>query len=677
MTFQSSKADIQVTEEAVYKKQSIVAGNIPVLDTDGKMIDSGINVTNQSLSPLGVIIADDFNRASIGVNWSQVGSQFSIVSNKLRATGGTPGSAVLTNYLVYDAYGICNLSSWTKTFDITVGAISATSWGIACGVIGAGTMVNGVQVGIALDSTNLGKISYYRDRHPTNGLDVSPNGMSITAGDVLRVTVRWNKNKFTTSVYNVNTGFTNTYEKIYFFYNNATYVTPIGAYKFAFFSMGGTHDIDNLEVHGDDFVGVDLEAVGDSITSGFSIDNRANSWTDYITNSTNWVVQTNSSEGNKIDDINTNEIIALAPKRILLLIGFNNAQVPDSVATFQAKYDALVATLVSAGYVVGTTLLIGLLTPSSATANLTSNIPLYNASLISTFSNDALVDFNTPLKDAAGTGLRTGYTIDLYHPSITAQRIMADVVMDFFKIQYDKFRRNNYYPLLPSRNGKYLATNVENKRATLPTGIFEFWGTGQDAQVGIGNTGGSSAGAYWASQGISNGEFLAGCYYNGSNYTAVTTKSIRIQLNFGIITFAFADTVAGVAFNFTNLISIDPTNGLSLGTTPFKRSTTTIAGTSQAGAVNNIYQPNNVALTTIALPAVSAVGDTMEVVGNGAGGWKISQAAGQIIHHLTDTTAGVGGSVASSSRYDTITLRCCVANLEWNVMTYKGTLVVV
>lgn len=94
-----------------------------------------------------------------------------------------------------------------------------------------------------------------------------------------------------------------------------------------------------------------------------------------------------------------------------------------------------------------------------------------------------------------------------------------------------------------------------------------------------------------------------------------------------------------------------------------------VTATSQQMAVNNGYITNNAGLVTVTLPATSVVGDTLAVVGLGAGGWLIAQNAGQIIHiGSVASTTGVGGSVASTNRYDSLRLVCVVASTEWSLV---------
>jgi hypothetical protein len=81
---------------------------------------------------------------------------------------------------------------------------------------------------------------------------------------------------------------------------------------------------------------------------------------------------------------------------------------------------------------------------------------------------------------------------------------------------------------------------------------------------------------------------------------------------------------------------------------------------------------------SLALPAVSAVGDTIEVTLDGSTSIAITQSAGQQIRLGNQaTTAGVGGSLTSTQQGDTLRMVCSVANLKWNILSSMGNFTVV
>ena len=126
---------------------------------------------------------------------------------------------------------------------------------------------------------------------------------------------------------------------------------------------------------------------------------------------------------------------------------------------------------------------------------------------------------------------------------------------------------------------------------------------------------------------------------------------------------------------------ITVTNGsgtITINATSSGLTWTEVTGTSQTIVVDNGYIANNAGVVTFTLPILCALGEPVKIDGKGTGGWLIAQNAGQTIHFLSqDTTTGAGGSLASTLRYDCITLRCITADTEWIVESLVGNLTVV
>lgn len=93
---------------------------------------------------------------------------------------------------------------------------------------------------------------------------------------------------------------------------------------------------------------------------------------------------------------------------------------------------------------------------------------------------------------------------------------------------------------------------------------------------------------------------------------------------------------------------------------------------------NQTRVSNSGSLITIPLPSTQNSNDSFCVIGAGAGGWKISQAAGQKIYFGNlSTTTGTGGSLASTNQYDNVTLRYVTALSAWTVVASQGNITVV
>lgn len=92
----------------------------------------------------------------------------------------------------------------------------------------------------------------------------------------------------------------------------------------------------------------------------------------------------------------------------------------------------------------------------------------------------------------------------------------------------------------------------------------------------------------------------------------------------------------------------------------------TVSGTTQAAAVNNGYITNNAGVVTVTLPTTFAIGDTVEIVGLGVGGWALAAGTATTIRMGSSVTSSAG-SLASVNRYDTIKVVGQVANTTWSV----------
>lgn len=102
-----------------------------------------------------------------------------------------------------------------------------------------------------------------------------------------------------------------------------------------------------------------------------------------------------------------------------------------------------------------------------------------------------------------------------------------------------------------------------------------------------------------------------------------------------------------------------------------------VAGISQQMSANNSYSADNAAQVDLILPVTASVGDKIEIFGKGAGGWRVTQNAGQeIIIGESSSTIGIAGMVESTNQYDILILRCITANNRWLGYCPSGNLLV-
>lgn len=148
-------------------------------------------------------------------------------------------------------------------------------------------------------------------------------------------------------------------------------------------------------------------------------------------------------------------------------------------------------------------------------------------------------------------------------------------------------------------------------------------------------------------------------------FVADTGSAIPVNNTLNI----FGDGVNVATSGSGSTITISASSGVGVWTD--------VTAASQAMAVNHGYTANRGTQITFTLPAIAAYGSLMAVVGKGAGGWRITQNAGQIIHFGISNTTVTTGSLASTKQYNSVYLLCTVANTEFTVVERQGNLTVI
>lgn len=126
-----------------------------------------------------------------------------------------------------------------------------------------------------------------------------------------------------------------------------------------------------------------------------------------------------------------------------------------------------------------------------------------------------------------------------------------------------------------------------------------------------------------------------------------------------------ADPVPATLTAGTNISLVNAAGAITINSTGLAGfAWTVVTGASQTMVSNNGYITNNAGLVTLTLPATSSVGDEIDVIGKGAGGWLVQCGGAQTIV-VGSVSTSVGGSVASTNRHDSFYMICTVANTEW------------
>lgn len=156
---------------------------------------------------------------------------------------------------------------------------------------------------------------------------------------------------------------------------------------------------------------------------------------------------------------------------------------------------------------------------------------------------------------------------------------------------------------------------------------------------------------------------------NGSGVPAWATMSAG-QIMIGTTSGA---PVAAAINSGTNIVVANGSGSITVNATGnASLVTASIAGTTQAAAVNTRYIVANAAQTTITLPLTFAIGDMVIVKGLGAGGWILATGAGRTIQ-IGQTATTSGGNLTSVGNFDSVQICGLVANSTWSVDSVQST----
>lgn len=171
--------------------------------------------------------------------------------------------------------------------------------------------------------------------------------------------------------------------------------------------------------------------------------------------------------------------------------------------------------------------------------------------------------------------------------------------------------------------------------------------------------------------GVPGSPFAAGTlYYLSPSTSGLLTATKPTTAGQYVVPCFIADTTSSGYF-FANIGEVVTSSGSGF-------TWNEVIGTSQAMAVQNGYISNDAALVTLTLPATAVIGDVIRVAAKGAGGWLVAQNASQSIRlGNMATTAGVGGSLASTDLGDCIEILCTTTDTGFEVLSSVGNITIV
>lgn len=510
--------------------------------------------------PLGTIFTDTWANLS---SWTTVAGTFSVASNQLTVNGGSPATPQVGNYLRNSGYGLTNLEEWTIEAEVIVGTISATSWGVGFALQRQITLGGiAITAAVLMDSTNRGKVGFLLNSSSTL-LNLS-QAITINTSDALGVVLKRVKDRFVITITNktTNPGSSTSSTYVYNFDYVAGQFAP-GASNFCITALGGTdHKVSSgFTIKSDHFVNADYWYLGDSEVTGYFANEISNRAADVISGNFTQSFVANAGGGNSVESINASEVLAHAPRGIVISLGVNNLGLGDSPATIVTKLNTLISSLT--GYTLGTNLWVTTLRPAN-----TVDVTAVNTAIRTAFS-PYVIDLYYPAWSGTGTSANSIYILpDNVHFNRRWHRIEADILSTYLRLTPKAAAFEKTLTATYSQSNGFLQVSPGNVGYSpyTPLDVVNTNYTTQGAQMRIGISHNVNDGLYFFSTSGSEGFMSAGAQLTTSTvHTARATSAGLFGFNGGTAFWALnTGLTAGNTFTPTYRMNLT-TTGLRIG----------------------------------------------------------------------------------------------------------------
>lgn len=372
--------------------------------------------------PIGQIFTDDFDRASLGSNYTAVGSPTVSLSNSIMDISGGAGN--YTKYVKYNAWTTC-LNKWQIVCNFQAVDKTAGSVGLAIGIKTASAFGNrSVLCQFNHSSGANGGKSFIlagTGTPDTFTIQQTSSSQTINAGDNIRMTMIRNGLTITLLTENLSAGTSTTLSHTFgitlpstvFQHNTGNpYIVTVGGNQKVYdwtFSSTARKNIYAL-------------FVGDSITHGVSASSEANTWPNKLmANSTNsYEVNAGGGDYTAVGLAKIQEILLHKPRYLVLMLGGNDIRFSISSGTWQSNYASIVSQAQAAGINV-----IHCACPPDDTDNIKPHLTWLQGQY------SGVIDTFNPLTDTPGstTTLAAAYDGgDGTHPNDTGMTLLSTTI---------------------------------------------------------------------------------------------------------------------------------------------------------------------------------------------------------------------------------------------------------
>lgn len=526
------------------------------------------------------------------------GTTLTIVSNSIQFSGGGGTATSLAKHLDYNYTSGLEYVRVTGVFTVQ-GTVNTTSYGFGLGNLGFDSSHGTVGVRFNMTTINGGQLTLIDGTGAGTVMITSPTNCTFSLNDQIELVYERREDQILCTAKNLTAGGSAGIAQITWSYNSGAAIPlqPTTG-KYGIYYFGGTFSLNSLSIYSNEIKNADLLIVGDSKVNGYVAPHVTRFATLLRNNTNKTVVSAGGSETIANAQSKSAEIIALNPKKILLMIGSNDVRAASP--TVNSDYSALVTTFTNAGIDV----YCGLLWEDATGGGVDqSSLNTYIQSTYPTKYIDTYSVLNTAM-----------LATDKIHPNETGnqfiyKRLLQSGLIDNPKSDYTPYQR---YYFTNSNQAEYISIFNEATSST--------------AQAGF--------------------KMTVGTDVSGSNSNYIRTTTTGNAIPNALITDVrtsggYVLTMDGSTKNYSMTSSgvsaflgtVSSSNHISLLT-----STATAAGTTTLTVSSNYFQTFTGTTTqTVVLPVATTMvaGQGFRIVNNSTGSVTVNTSGGNTIKTLS------------------------------------------
>lgn len=284
-------------------------------------------------------------------NWNSVSDFITNGNTTAALNGGYVNISSATqddwNNIIHITGYRTKLEKWRFKLRFKIMAWSGSSYGLGFGLKSANEYVqNDIMGFIQTSNTGNGGLYIVKSGRTIVASGAAPLGVALN--DVIDLDGEFYDSVFHFTAHNISSGNT-ALASFTFATNGSTYVVP-NTSNFSLMELGGTHQIQNIEISSEELTGGNIVTIGDSKTIGYFSNSFSGRYAAQL-NTVYPAALINAGGADRITHVlsRQEEIIKLAPNKYLLNIGSNDLRFGSAFTEVQHNYDSLVQLLLATG----------------------------------------------------------------------------------------------------------------------------------------------------------------------------------------------------------------------------------------------------------------------------------------------------------------------------------------